>query len=159
MKTNAQLLSRSRPVKGKFKSTKLGGTAITYNSPKKMDRSSDWTGTDLPSSLTFQGTLTHISRCHQTFFSRTPEIVLAIRPLDREISIGRQGYRRPLAGTENCYCMILCKYKGAQCEMPKCKTHAYSAEVSWGPSCWPKKRNQNRICHHEYQEQAQKRNK
>lgn len=97
----------------------------TYNSPKKTDHPSHWTGRDLPSSMTLQGIPTHLSRCHQTFFSRIPEIILGITSLDRGKLIARQGYRKPLAGAENCYYMILCEYKDGQC-----KRHAYSAEVS-----------------------------
>lgn len=123
--TNAQLPHRSWPVRGKFKSMKIGRHRKTYNSPKKTEHSSNQTGRDLPSSMTLQGTPMHLSRCHQTFFSRIPEIILGIRSLDRGRLIARQGYRKPSAGTENCYYTILCAYKDAQCKM-----HAYSDKAS-----------------------------
>ena len=125
-KTNAQLPCMSWPVTGKFKSMKTGGTAKRTTAPRKERvHSSDWPGRDLPSSITLQGTPTHLSRCHQTFFSRIPEIVLGVRSLDRGRLTARQGYCKPLAGTENCYYRILCEYEDAQRKM-----HAYSAEVS-----------------------------
>jgi len=92
-----------------------------YNSLNKTEHSSDWTSRDLSSSMMLHGTLMHLSRCHQTFFSRTLKIVLGIGSLDRGRLNARQGYHKPLAGTENCCYTVLRQYECAQCEIPNAR--------------------------------------